>query len=310
MMRLASRVLIVIGLTMLGWCGFVWLDAAVAQYVARQSLDLAGPAPESPSLRSMAAPTIVQPAPPPRHGASIAALTIPRVRLSAIVLQGSDARTLRRGPGHVEHTALPGERGNIVIAGHRDSFFRQLRDVAVGDDVWIEGPAGRLRYRIASLRVVEATDLTAIAPTSDETLTLITCFPFWVLGDAPDRFVVRATRVDESSAGAGNVIVSIPIVDAPVPQVAPRHTTDDESLIRQTLMRFRLAYNARLASRAETRHLPPLTFAHCDVSVDGDAAGVQCGASRPAPESGVAATWLFALERDGAGWAIKEVVSQ
>ncbi|MBI4266611.1 MAG: class D sortase [Acidobacteria bacterium] len=120
------------------------------------------------------------------------------MQLSAVVLHGSDAQTLRRAPGHLENTALPGESGNVVIAGHRDSFFWPLRNVQLGDDIFLETADRRFHYRVTSVRVVSPRDVHVLAPTDTPMLTLITCYPFWVFGNAPDRFVVRAAAVQGS----------------------------------------------------------------------------------------------------------------
>ena len=193
--RVTSRLLLVAGVALLGWCALVVGDAWVAQWAARVALETVTlphrPAVVEPASSSPAAARPVSAAP----GAALATLSIPRVGLSAVVLQGTDNRTLRRGPGHLETSVLPGETGNDVIAGHRDSFFRPLRDVKRGDDVFLEGPAGRAHYRITWARVVGAHDVSVLAATDNDVLTLITCYPFWVLGNAPDRFVVRASRV-------------------------------------------------------------------------------------------------------------------
>lgn len=195
-LRWAERLFVVAGATVLIWCAVSVIDAHMSQRVARRSLEMA----------SITVPPVLEPARDEtiavprrdstiRTGTAIAALSIPRVHLSAVVLHGSDAQTLRRGPGHLEHTALPGDSGNVVIAGHRDSFFRPLRNIQPGDDIFLETPERRFHYRVTSLRVVTPHDLSVLEPTDDATLTLITCYPFWVLGNAPDRFVVRATRV-------------------------------------------------------------------------------------------------------------------
>ena len=203
LLRWAERLFVIAGAALLIWCAVLLIDARVSQRVARRSLETAAIA-DRPALAPTADETTAVPPRDPtvRPGSAIAALSIPRVHLSAVVLHGSDAQTLRRGPGHVEHTALPGDAGNVVIAGHRDSFFRPLRHVQRGDDIFVETPAGRFHYRVTSLRVVNPHDLSVLEPTDDATLTLITCFPFWVLGNAPDRFVVRAARVVDPIAVA------------------------------------------------------------------------------------------------------------
>src|SRR5436190_2141960 len=82
--------------------------------------------------------------------------------------------------------------GRVAIAGHRDSFFRPLQDVHVGDDIMLDTPEERVHYRVTFTRVVNSYDVGVIAPTQDSSLTLVTCYPFWFIGQAPDRFVVRA----------------------------------------------------------------------------------------------------------------------
>jgi sortase A len=104
------------------------------------------------------------------------------------------ARTLRLAVGHVPGTALPGEDGNVVLAGHRDTFFRPLKDVEPGDAVTLTTPEGRFEYRVEAAEVVAPTRTDLLESTSAPTLTLVTCYPFYLVGSAPDRFIVRATR--------------------------------------------------------------------------------------------------------------------
>lgn len=114
-----------------------------------------------------------------------------------MVLQGSDNPTLRHGVGHIETTPLPGEPGNVAFAGHRDSFFRPLQQVQVGDDIWVDTFANRLHYRVSWFRIVKSNEISVIGPTATAALTLVTCYPFGFIGRAPDRFVVRASPVED-----------------------------------------------------------------------------------------------------------------
>lgn len=132
----------------------------------------------------------------PQTGDLIGKIDIDRVGLSAIIAEGTDSRTLRRAVGHVPSTPLPGEDGNVVLAGHRDSFFRGLRSVQAGDRIEVLTPDRRLRYEITSMEVVGAEDTDVLGPTKERSLTLITCYPFHYIGPAPDRYVVRARQVD------------------------------------------------------------------------------------------------------------------
>jgi sortase A len=322
-LRWAEALFVIGGIAMLAWCAVVVTDAYVSQRTARQSLDAIShvappaPAPLPASTVARRSRAVV------RRGAAIAALTIPRVDLSAIVLHGSDEQTLRRGPGHVEGTAVPGEAGNVVIAGHRDSFFRPLRHVRPGDDLFLDTPHGRFQYRVTSLHVVHTRDLSVLAPTEGEVLTLITCYPFWLLGNAPDRFVVRATRIGDAAtmtAVASTAPPFVRIADPDVQHVAKpagsevavaksRTPPDDETLIRGAIERFRLTYNARLISRNDHRPGGQLAFHTCEVIIDGDQATAHCRtASEPAPD-GVLRVWTSTLRRTDGTWNIKQIVS-
>ena len=122
-------------------------------------------------------------------------LEIPRLTVSARILEGTDRITLQRGIGHISSTPLPGEPGNAVLAAHRDSFFRPLLNVLIGDEIVVSTPSGDYHYQVASTRIVLPTDLSVLEPSATESLTLITCFPFHYIGPAPQRFIVIATRI-------------------------------------------------------------------------------------------------------------------
>jgi sortase A len=111
------------------------------------------------------------------------------------VFEGVSADVLRRGPGHVPGTGLPTQGRNCVIAGHRDSFFRRLADVKVGDRVFLTGEEGEREYRLTRRRVVSPTEISVLAPTEAEQVTLVTCYPFTWIGPAPYRIVWQALPV-------------------------------------------------------------------------------------------------------------------
>jgi sortase A len=119
-------------------------------------------------------------------------IEIPRLNLRAMIAEGVDSRTLRRAVGHLPGTALPGQDGNVVLAGHRDTFFRLLKDVRADDIVRITTPAGRFEYVVEATAVVEPSRTDVLDATAEPSVTLVTCYPFYLVGDAPDRFVVRA----------------------------------------------------------------------------------------------------------------------
>ncbi len=132
-----------------------------------------------------------QPAPPP-----LAVLRIPTIRLEVPVLPGTDDFTLNRAVGHIDGTARPGTDGNSGIAGHRDGFFRGLKDVRPGDGIEVETLQGKETYRIERAWVVDPDDVSVLDLTPVRSLTLVTCYPFYFVGSAPQRYIVRAVRVD------------------------------------------------------------------------------------------------------------------
>ena len=112
-----------------------------------------------------------------------------------MVAEGVEPTTLRRAAGHIPGTALPGQPGNVGIAGHRDTLFRPLRNIRRDDLITLITPQGEYRYRVVSTRIVNPRDIAVLAPSRNEVLTLVTCYPFYFVGSAPDRFIVRAERV-------------------------------------------------------------------------------------------------------------------
>ena len=132
---------------------------------------------------------------PPAEPETLAILRIRRIGLEVPVLEGTDDGTLNRAAGHIEDTAAPGADGNSGIAAHRDGFFRALKDARVGDLLELETRRGALTYRIDSIWIVQPEDVSVLDPTPVAAVTLVTCFPFYFVGSAPQRFIVRAVRV-------------------------------------------------------------------------------------------------------------------
>lgn len=180
--RRAQRFFFAAGFLILGYCGAARMDSRLRQAQGNREMDRIL-ARQSTAL----APRIVVP-----DGGLIGRVEIPRLRLSDVVFQGTDSATLGRGVGHVESTALPGRTGNVVLAAHRDSFFRDLRNIRKGDVVKVTTVAGPRTYRVDSTDVVKPTETRVLNPTAQPTLTLITCYPFYYIGHAPKRFIVRA----------------------------------------------------------------------------------------------------------------------
>ena len=129
---------------------------------------------------------------PPRQGEAIGKLMLPRLGTELYVVEGDGAAELLRGPGHLSGTAMPGEDGNCIIAGHRDTHFRVLKDVRKGDPIVVETRRGEFLYRVTAIRVVSPENRQVLETSATPELSLITCFPFYYVGAAPKRFVVEA----------------------------------------------------------------------------------------------------------------------
>lgn len=135
------------------------------------------------------------------QGGLVGMLDVPRLNLSTPVIEGDDDRTLKRSVGHLPDTPMPWEMGNSAIAGHRDGLFRPLKDVKVGDEIRVRTTTDELLYRVTNTAIVNPDDLSVLAPRpSGASLTLITCYPFYFVGSAPQRFVVHAERLARPTA--------------------------------------------------------------------------------------------------------------
>jgi len=134
-----------------------------------------------------------------RWAPPLAVLRVPKIHLEAPVLDGTDDLTLNRGLGHIVSTAKPGEIGNLGIAGHRDGFFRGLKDVGVGDRLDLFLPSRTETYVVDSIEIVDPSNVSVLRPTTEPSLTLVTCYPFYFIGSAPQRYIVHASLVHSES---------------------------------------------------------------------------------------------------------------
>ncbi|HWE53789.1 MAG TPA: class D sortase [Bryobacteraceae bacterium] len=176
------------GILLLGYCGFVMADARMFQY--RENAEM---------QRLLVTPGAPGAPPAMARSGLIGRIEVPRLGLSAVVMEGDDAATLRRAVGHIPGTALPGQSGNTGVSAHRDTFFRPLKDIRTDDEISVTTLEGEFRYRVVSTEIVSPDDVDVLAPTSKEALTLVTCYPFYFVGSAPKRFIVRAERVFSQS---------------------------------------------------------------------------------------------------------------
>jgi sortase A len=189
---------------LLGYCGFVLVDSWLFQ--RRASLDLDRLLRD----RTAASSVVAQPdeaaapkvSPVALSGGLVGRIEIPRLGLSEVVMEGVDTITLRRAVGHIPGTAMPGDSGNVGLAGHRDTFFRSLKDVKIKDEIEVATGTGRFTYQVVSLRVVEPEEVGVLAPSGENVLTLVTCYPFYFVGPAPKRWIVRARQVAPPTAAS------------------------------------------------------------------------------------------------------------
>ena len=181
--RLLSFVLLAAGAFLLFRGGLEVWDSVHGQAEAARDLEAPVPVTE-------AAPSTEASLP---FGTTVAKLSFPRLDESLYVVEGVDQADLRRGPGHLPGSALPGDDGNVVVAGHRDTHFRLLKDIRKGDDIVLETRTGLFLYRVKKMSIVSPENTASIQPSSNAVLHLITCYPFYYVGSAPKRYIVEAS---------------------------------------------------------------------------------------------------------------------
>jgi sortase A len=143
-----------------------------------------------------------------QSGAPLGILRISKIHLEAPVLDGTDDVTLNRGVGRIAGTARPGEPGNIGIAGHRDGFFRGLKDVAAGDAIELKTLKGTDTYVVDRIQIVTPNNVDVLRSGQVPSVTLVTCYPFYFFGSAPKRYIVTASLSREIKRGSENSVLS------------------------------------------------------------------------------------------------------
>jgi sortase A len=208
--RWSRYLLFAVGILALGYAGFALLDARLyqADQSRRFQQELNRLKPSIISGDSLLASSTL-PAPAKENlltaepiyitgsGRTLGRIEIKTIGLAAMILEGTDAQTLRRAVGHIPGTPLPGQRGNVAITGHRDTFFRPLRNIREDDEIRLTTLSGSYRYGVDSIKVVEPENMEVLGDSEDSILTLVTCYPFYFVGPAPKRFIVRAHRIPE-----------------------------------------------------------------------------------------------------------------
>ena len=192
-LRWIERLLLLVAVICLGYYGVVACESHLYQALENRELDAILASAPAPPVVAEPQAAAERKRPRPAPGSAIGRIEIPRLGVSTIVRAGSDARTLDLAVGHIPGTALPGESGNVGLAGHRDTFFRRLRDIRPDDEIRLVTRDGTYRYRVQRTNVVDPTDVWVLDPTKHPSLTLVTCYPFTYVGSAPQRFIVRAS---------------------------------------------------------------------------------------------------------------------
>jgi LPXTG-site transpeptidase (sortase) family protein len=225
-----------------------------------------------------------------RNGALIGRLTIPRLNMRSVVREGAGRDTLEVALGHISGTALPGQPGNAGIAGHRDTLFRGLRKIARDDVIEFETPGGSYKYQVESTGIVKPDDVAVLRASRHPEMTLVTCYPFYYVGSAPDRFIVKARLLDP------------PITPAPPPVAAQRHdgaapSHDREGAVPAKVKPSRPS-NQRVNFQANTLYSREL------------APGILLRLTRTDPVRGRANGWLYMPQEDRTIWLWNKAVHQ
>jgi sortase A len=194
-LKWSQRALFVCGVLCLGYCGFALVDAWTFERRENGDLDrllrngsaASESGPESSSSRRSARGAAAE--------GTIGRIEIPRLLFSVVVVEGIDHKSLRRAAGHIPGTALPGQTGNVGLAGHRDTFFRPLKDLRIKDEIRFSTLHGNFKYEVVSLKIVDPDSVGVLAQSNENVLTLVTCYPFYFVGPAPQRWIVRARQV-------------------------------------------------------------------------------------------------------------------
>ena len=200
LLKWLERSLLAFGLALGLWCAVILVRAHQTQNL---------PLPRVTVTQTVLPGTTTSPpapVPAPERGTWIARLEVPSVKLATTVLEGTDDGTLSRGSGHIEDTPFPGQEGNVGIAGHRDTVFRPLRHIHLGDEMKLTTADRVYHYKISKTLIVTPDDVYVLDPTAQPTLTLVTCYPFDFIGHAPRRFIVQAALVSDEARVAGSDI--------------------------------------------------------------------------------------------------------
>ena len=181
-----QRVLFAFAFVAFAYCAYVMTESWIFQRQEDRNLERLVVAHQT---------AVIDTSPVSEPGGLIGRISVARLGVSVIVMEGTTGPTLRRAAGHISGTALPGQQGNVGIAAHRDTFFRPLRDIRKDDLITITTSKREFRYRFVSTQIVDPDDVSVLNSDGSDVLTLVTCYPFNFVGAAPNRFIVRAEQI-------------------------------------------------------------------------------------------------------------------
>jgi len=191
--RIAESVFLIAGLALLDW--YIWSRAGAVVYQAYENYLFRGQLREE----QKSPPVVPAPTPPRLHRNDLVGrLEVPRLGIRVMVHEGDDHDILAGAAGHLPSSPVPGWPGNVAVAAHRDTFFRPLRNIRVNDKILFATLNGTFEYQVESLKIVDPDDVSVLKASAEPTLTLVTCYPFYYVGSAPHRFIVRARQVGSS----------------------------------------------------------------------------------------------------------------
>ena len=191
--RIAESVFLIAGLALLDW--YIWSRAGAVVYQAYENYLFRGQLREE----QKSPPVVPAPTPPRSHRNDLVGrLEVPRLGIRVMVHEGDDHDILAGAAGHLPSSPVPGWPGNVAVAAHRDTFFRPLRNIRVNDKILFATLNGTFEYQVESLKIVDPDDVSVLKASAEPTLTLVTCYPFYYVGSAPHRFIVRARQVGSS----------------------------------------------------------------------------------------------------------------
>jgi sortase A len=289
--RWIEALLLLAGLIAVGIWGWSYARRAVYQTWANLTLNRRIHNHPSATVPSPTSPPQAA-APPLQNGALIGRLAIPRLDLHAVVREGAGHDTLDVALGHIPGTALPGQSGNVGVAGHRDTLFRGLRKIEKDDVIEFQTADNRYQYKVESTRIVKPDNVAVLSASTHPEMTLVTCYPFYYVGSAPDRFIVKARLIEPQTAAAPTA-PQAPVSGPVASQRQPAHTQPSRD--PRNLGRQRVASATSTTARSQPA-IPSVQRVSFQVAQNNSrqiVPGIRLGLSASDAPGGRASIWMY-----------------